>query len=93
VSRGSVVSISVSGGAGRSGDRMPVRARSSAPVRTEPGDHPVLCNGSFLGVRRPAGYRVMFTFDFIKVVKYVGNDVGWIHLTQDRPVADCCERR
>ena len=29
--------------AGRSGDRTPVRARFSAPVRTDPGAHPASC--------------------------------------------------
>jgi hypothetical protein len=29
--------------AGRSGDRIPVRARFSAPVQTGPGVHPVYC--------------------------------------------------
>ena len=41
---------------GRSGDRIPVEARFSAPVLTGPGAHPVSCTmgiGSFLGVKRP----------------------------------------
>jgi hypothetical protein len=40
--------------AGRSGDRMPVQARFSAPVQT--GAHPASCTvgtGSFPGVKRP----------------------------------------
>ena len=39
--------------AGRSGDRIPVGARFSAPVQTGPGVHPASCTmgtGSFLGV-------------------------------------------
>ena len=40
--------------AGRSGDRIPVGARFSAPVQTGPGAHPVSCTmgtGSFRGVK------------------------------------------
>ena len=40
--------------AGRSGDRIPVRARFSAPVQTGPGAHPASCTmstGSFPGVK------------------------------------------
>ena len=42
--------------AGRSGDRIPVGARFSAPVQTSPGAHPssyTMGNGSFLGVKLP----------------------------------------
>ena len=42
--------------AGRSGDRIPVGARFSAPVQTGPGAHPASCTmgtGSFPGVKRP----------------------------------------
>ena len=43
--------------AGRSGDRIPVDARFSAPVQTGPGSHPATyTNGywvSFSGVKRP----------------------------------------
>ena len=42
--------------AGRSGDRIPVGARFSAPVQTCPGADPATCtmgNGSFPGVKRP----------------------------------------
>jgi hypothetical protein len=42
--------------AGRSGDRVPVGARYSAPVRTGPRAHPVsykMGTGSFPGVKRP----------------------------------------
>ena len=42
--------------AGRSGDRIPVGARFSAPVQTCPGAHPASCTlrtGSFPGVKRP----------------------------------------
>ena len=41
--------------AGRSGDRIPVGARFSAPIQTGPGAHPASCTigtGSFLGVKR-----------------------------------------
>ena len=41
---------------GRSGDRIPVMARISAPVQTGPGAHPTSCTtgiGSFPGVKRP----------------------------------------
>ena len=44
--------------AGRSGDRIPVGARLSAPVRTGPGTHPPSCTmgtGSFLGVKSGRG--------------------------------------
>jgi hypothetical protein len=42
--------------AGRSGDRIPVETRFSAPVQTGPGAHSASCTGvtgSFLGVKRP----------------------------------------
>jgi hypothetical protein len=42
--------------AGRSGDRIPVEARFSAPVQTGPGAYPASCTmvtGSFRGVKRP----------------------------------------
>ena len=42
--------------AGRSGDRIPVRAGFSAPVQTGPGAHPAsytIGTGSFPGVKRP----------------------------------------
>ena len=42
--------------AGRSGDRIPVGARFSAPVQNGPGVHPASCTmgtGSFQGVKRP----------------------------------------
>jgi len=45
---------------GRSGDRIPVEARFSAPVQTGPGTHPPsykMGTGSFPGVKRP-GRRV-----------------------------------
>jgi hypothetical protein len=41
---------------GRSGERIPVDARFSAPVQTGPGAHPASCTmgtGSFPGVKRP----------------------------------------
>ena len=41
---------------GRSGDRIPVEARFSAPVQTGPGAYPVSCimdTGSFQKVKRP----------------------------------------
>jgi len=44
--------------AGRSGDRIPVRARFSAPVQTSPGAHPVfyaMGTGSFPGVKSGRG--------------------------------------
>ena len=44
--------------AGRSGDRIPVGARFSAPVQTDPGTHPVsckMCTGSFPGVKSGRG--------------------------------------
>jgi hypothetical protein len=43
-------------GTGRSGDRIPVGARFSAPVRTDPEAHPAsytMGTGSFPGVKRP----------------------------------------
>ena len=44
--------------AGRSGDRIPVEARFSAPVQTGPGAHPASCTmgtGSFPGVKSGRG--------------------------------------
>jgi len=44
--------------AGRSGDRIPVGARFSAPVQTGPGAHPASCTmgtGSFSGVKNGRG--------------------------------------
>ena len=38
--------------AGRSGDRIPVRARLSASVQINPGTHPTVGTESFLVVRR-----------------------------------------
>jgi hypothetical protein len=42
--------------AGRSGDRIPVRARFFAHIQTGPGAHPAFCTmgtGSFPGIKRP----------------------------------------
>ena len=53
---GSSVGIATGYGAGRSGDRIPVGARFSAPLQTGPGAHPASCTmgtGVFPGVKRP----------------------------------------
>jgi hypothetical protein len=42
--------------AGRSGDRIPLEARFSAPVQTGPGAQPAsytIGTGSYMGVKRP----------------------------------------
>jgi hypothetical protein len=47
--------------AGRSGDRIPVEARFSAPVHTGPGAHPASCTmgtGSFSGVKSGQGLKL-----------------------------------
>jgi hypothetical protein len=54
--RVSSVGIGTGYGAGRSGDRIPVVARFSAPVKTGPGAHPAsytMGTGSFPEVKRP----------------------------------------
>jgi len=54
--RDSSVGIATSYGAGRSGDRIPVRAIFSAPVQIGPGTHPAsykMVTGLFPGVKRP----------------------------------------
>jgi hypothetical protein len=55
---GSSVGIATEVRAGRSGDRIPVGARFSAPVQTGPGAHPAygtMGTGSFLGVEGGRG--------------------------------------
>jgi hypothetical protein len=47
--------------AGRSKDRIPVRARFSAPIQTDPGAHPVsstTLTGSLQGIKRPEVWRL-----------------------------------
>jgi len=53
---GNSVGIATELRAGRSGDRIPVEARFSAPVQTGPGTHPAsytMGTRSFPGVKRP----------------------------------------
>ena len=55
---GSSVGIATELRSGRSGDRIPVRARFSAPVQTGPGAHSASCimgTGSFPGVKSGRG--------------------------------------
>ena len=59
---GSAVGIATALRVGRSGDRIPVEARFSAPVQTSPGAHPSSCTigtGSFPGVN--CGWGVTLT--------------------------------
>ena len=54
--RDSSVRIATCYGLDGPGDRIPVGARFSAPVQTDPGAHPASCTmgtGSFPGVKRP----------------------------------------
>ena len=54
----SSVGIATGYGLEGSGDRIPVRARFSAPVQTGPGNHPASCKmgtGSFSGVKSGRG--------------------------------------
>ena len=54
--RDTVVGIATRYGAGRSGDRIPVGVKYSAPVQTCRGTYPASCTmgtGSFPGVKRP----------------------------------------
>jgi hypothetical protein len=47
--------------AGRSGDRIPVGVRFSAPIQTGPGTHPASCTmgtGSFPGVKSGQGVKM-----------------------------------
>ena len=56
VGRYSAVAIATALRAGRSGDRIPVRVRFSARVKTGPRAHPAsytIGTGSFAGVKRP----------------------------------------
>jgi hypothetical protein len=55
---GSSVGIATELRAGRTGDRIPVEARFSAPVQTVPGAHPASCTmgtGSFPGGKEQPG--------------------------------------
>jgi len=55
---GSSVGIVTELRAGRFGDRIPMEARFSAPVQTDPGTHPASCTmgtGSFTGVKSGRG--------------------------------------
>ena len=57
----SVVGIATELRAGRSGDRIPVKARVSSPVQTGPGAHPTSCTtgtGSFPGVKSGRGVKL-----------------------------------
>jgi len=66
--QGSSVGIETELRAGRSGDRIPVVARFSAPVQTGPGAHPASCTmgtGSFLGVK--CGRGVLLTTHHLPV--------------------------
>jgi hypothetical protein len=56
VGRDSSVGLATSYGAVRSGDRLQVVARFSAPLQTDPGTHPAsytMDTGLFLGVKWP----------------------------------------
>jgi hypothetical protein len=55
---GSSIGIAIGYGAGRSGDRIPVGTRFSAPVQVGPGAHTASCTmstGSFPGVESGRG--------------------------------------
>ena len=52
---GSSVGIATEVRAGRSGDRIPVGARFSAPVQTGPGAHSASCTRVFPGVKSGRG--------------------------------------
>ena len=84
----SLVGIATGYGLGRSGDRIPVGARFSAPVLIGPGAHPasrMMCTGSFPGVK--SGRGVTLTPHHLLVPwSWKGKAIPLLHLWAVRPV-------
>jgi hypothetical protein len=86
--QGSSVSIATELQAGRSGDRIPVGARFSAPVQTSPGAHPASCTmgtGSFPGVKSGQGV-TLTPYPLLVLWSRKGRGIPLLRLWAVRPV-------
>jgi len=90
--RNSSVGIATGYGAGRSGDRIPVGARFSAPVQTGPGAHPASCTvgtGSFTGVNCGRGVKLT-THPLLVPCSRKSRAIPLLPLRAVRPVQSLC---